>query len=96
MAMFEIVAFEDRTPYANMDVTAEDAVMSYVNMCKKYVNPKYTRKGDVSTDSGSMYFTYSDNSGNDKAMFVMLIGQLTSEMIQLIRKELDRFYDVSF
>jgi hypothetical protein len=93
MNTFEIVAFEHGIPYDEKGTTTENAVKEYVAFCKKWLSPEYVPHAETHTSHGNMYFSYSDQTSDDKPMLLMLIGPLTGAMVIEIKRELEKLYE---
>jgi hypothetical protein len=86
----EIVVFENHIPYDHT-VVVENPIEQFIKMCKRYVNPEYVDKKDTDTCFGKTFVSYSDNSGGDKPMIVILMG-INEDMIPTIKNALDDIY----
>ena len=89
--MIEILAFEYQDLYDGEQPKPEDAVQTFLDMCKQYVNPKYIEKKNTEFIVGSTYIIYKDTSGGDKPMMIMMIGA-TEEMVNEIKKGVEELY----
>ena len=93
--MYEILAFEHNSMYDIQHAEApEEALKLFVEMCCMFVRPEYVEKNQTSFDSGHLYMSYADHSGNDKPMLIMLVGNITDEMVSDARAALDKLYVV--
>ena len=89
---YEVVVFENNAPYDSRKITD---LSSFVEICRYYMNPEYTEKEYVSLWHGGSFISYSDKSGNDKAMNIVLVGKLKPEDFKFIEEELKKFYETS-
>ena len=92
MDSYQILVFENHDIYDSLDVSAEDAVDQYVEMCAKYVRREYVPQEYTDFDYDKMYVKYSDRCGNDKPMMILMIGLTTPEMITRIKEGLRAIY----
>ena len=91
--MYEILAFEHNTIYdATSSETSENALDTFIEFCSEFVSPEYIPEDLTAFNSGRLYMTYADRSGNDKPMLVMLIGHITEEMISMACARLKKLY----
>jgi len=90
--MFEIVIYRNQSLYYTQDVSDEMAVKMFLSLCKFYINPEYVSEQEGHFVNGKMFVSYSDNSGGDKPMIVMLIGLITKGMIDDIQNGIKKFY----
>ena len=86
----EIVAFENNSLYDHTFVL-ENPIGKFIEMCKTYVNPKYIAEDSTETFFGHTFVSYSDSSGGDKPMNVILMG-ISEHMIPTIKKALKELY----
>ena len=92
--MYEILVFEHNSLYDYCTRgTSDTALHVFVEMCREFVNPEYVLENETSFDSGSLFMSYADRSGNDKPMLVLLIGTITEDMIALAGSELKKLYN---
>lgn len=89
---FEIIVFENRTIYDTKDITTETCIEDFINMCTKYIDPKYVSLGEVDLDDGKMFIIFSELSEDDKPMMIMLIGKITKEIFENITTKLEKIY----
>jgi len=82
--MFEIIVFENQDIYHLETIPdSKDPVLTYLELCKTYVNPEYVDESNTGFSYGNMWVSYSDRSGNDKPMIVFLIGDITPIIAQI-------------
>ena len=86
----EIVAFENNSPY-DQAIVLENPIGKFIEMCKRYVNPKYIAEENTEVFFGQTFISYCDSSGGDKPMMVMLMG-ISEHMIPTIKKALKDLY----
>lgn len=90
---YEIIVYEYNSPYNSETVTQENCVEIFLKMCRKYVDPEYVSEDQTNVDYGKHYFSYTDQSGGDKPMLVMLIGpKMTAGLIGEIKAGLKGLY----
>ena len=85
---FEIIIFENQSLY---DGTSEiqdekEAVKKFLDYCEEYL--QYSKEYTY-LSIGELYVSYADNSGGDKPLNILLIGKLTQESKDFIKKELN-------
>ena len=91
--MYEIISFEYNDIYDSDYVFGKDeAIETFIKHCKRYVNPEYISKENVSLSTGYTYICYADRSGGDKPMMVLMTGTFTGDMLTRIREALDDLY----
>jgi hypothetical protein len=93
MEDFEIAVFEysdlyDRSP----TVSADKVVAEFMKHYKEYLSPKYYPEDEVWFVRGRLFLSYSDKTGGDKPMTVMLIGQITNELVAEINTAVALLY----
>lgn len=89
---YEVIVFEDQSIYATAMIPKENLVEAFTNMCVEYVNPEYVPQTQTSLNFGKTFVSYSDRSGGDKPMIVLLTGirvdsVLISDIKGAIRKK---------
>lgn len=89
---YDILVYEHNSLYDTRDANRENVVNVFLDACREYVNPEYVGEDSVEFDSSSRYVSYSDRSGNDKPMLVILIGTITDEMLLCIEDGLKKLY----
>jgi hypothetical protein len=92
MEDYEILVYENNSMYDMRETDSANVVDVFLRMCKEFVNPEYVDKNSTEFDSSSKFVSYSDRSGNDKPMLVILIGTITDEMIVAIQDGLKKMY----
>ena len=90
--MYEIVVFENHSVYDGDYVSPDNVINVFVSYCKKYITPIEIEKEYTEFSWGHSYVSYKDNSGNDKPIMIMLIGQISLEMRCEIQLTLENFY----
>jgi len=91
---YEVIVYEYNSPYDSETVSIENCVEVFVKMCKKYVSPEYVSEDQTNVDYGKRYFSYSDHSGGDKPMLLILIGpKMTEGLVSEIKAGLKKFYE---
>jgi hypothetical protein len=90
--MFEIIVFENHCYYDGDIYDNTNVIEKYINVCKHYVNPEYVSEKEAYFTYGKLFVSYSDHSGGDKPMNVILVGEITEEMRGTIQEKLKKFY----
>lgn len=85
---FQIIIFEDQSLY---DGTSEiqdekEAIKKFLDYCEEYL---HYSKEYTSLTFGNLFVSYADNSGGDKPLNILLIGKITQESKDEIKKELN-------
>ena len=89
---YEILVYENNSIYDMREADSTNVLDVFLRMCKEFVNPEYVDKQSTEFDSSSKFVSYSDRSGNDKPMLVILIGTITDEMLVEITEGLKKMY----
>lgn len=90
---YEIIVFENHELYDSSYATMpEEAIMEFVKMCKKYVNPLYVSEEETRLTWSSKSIMYLDRGGSDKAMMVQLIGDIPGELYMVLHAEMKKLY----
>jgi hypothetical protein len=92
MTAYEIVVFQNHDIYTITTASEGTVVKTYLEYCKDYVSPEYIEEKETSLYNTKMLISYVDNSGGDKPCNVLLIGRITSELLEEIRKGVADFY----
>ena len=93
ISKMEVVVFENHSVYESEKVTDDDAVDLFIEMCRRYVSPEYLPKEATYLYNGNTFVTYTDISGGDKPMMVMIFGISQSDIFPNIQKGLQQMYD---
>jgi len=93
MPEYEIIVFENHEIYDLTTASELTVVSTYLDYCKQYVNPEYVQENETNLYNTKMMISYIDKSGGDKPCNVLLIGDITPELIYEIRKGLAEFYE---
>ena len=93
MPDYEIIVFENHEIYDLTTVSDLTVVKTYLDYCKQYVNPEYVEENETNLYNTKMMISYIDKSGGCKPCNVLLIGHISSELFEEIRKGLAKFYD---
>lgn len=88
----EVVVFENNTVYDGEKVNDDDAVELFISMCKRYVSPEDISQEATHLHNGGTFVTYSDISGGDKPMMVMIFGT-SPDMFEKIEAALQEMYE---
>ena len=90
---YEVIVFEDQSIYATAMIPKENLVEAFTNMCVEYVNPEYVPQTQTSLNFGRTFVSYSDRSGGDKPMIVLLTGiTVDSVLISAIKNAIRKKY----
>ena len=90
---YEVIVFEDQSIYATAMIPKENLVEAFTNMCVEYVNPEYVPQTQTSLNFGKTFVSYSDRSGGDKPMIVLLTGiTVDSVIISAIKNAIRKKY----
>ena len=90
---YEVIVFEDQSIYATAMIPKENLVEAFTNMCVEYVNPEYVPQTQTSLNFGKTFVSYSDRSGGDKPMIVLLTGiTVDSVLISAIKNAIRKKY----
>lgn len=84
---YEIATFEQSVLYDGTDtVEPENVTNEFMEQYKKHLSPKYYPEEEVKFSRGRLWLAYTDNTGGDKPMRVMLFGHITDELIAQIKE----------
>jgi len=90
---FEIVTFEYSDAYDRINtVKPEDVVKEFIRQYKTYLSPEFYPEEEVWFSRGRLWISYTDKTGGDKPMMVMLIGPITDELIAQINDAVAKLY----
>lgn len=90
---FEIVTFEYSDLYDGDDrVSAEEVVKAFVKQYVEHLSPEYYPEHEICFDRGRLWLSYQDKTGGDKPKHVMLIGQITDELVAEIKTAVSKLY----
>jgi hypothetical protein len=93
MPDYEIIVFENHEIYDVTTASELTVVSTYLDYCKQYVNPEYVQENETNLYNTKMMISYIDKSGSHKPCNVLLIGRISSELLEEIRRGLADFYD---
>lgn len=88
MNMFEIIAFEDQTPYDGYIVSKDTVVDTYIEQCRRF----YSSNADIRMCTGMYFISCCDRSGDDKPIQLMLIGAIDETLVCHIQNALTTLY----
>ena len=90
---FEICTFEYSDLYDGIDtVEPENVVKEFMKQYTRYLSPEYYPEEEVWFSRGRTWLAYSDKTGGDKPMKVMLMGPITDELIAQIKETVSKIY----
>jgi len=93
MADFEIAVFEYSDLYDGVPIVSADKVVEeFMKHYKRYLSPEYYPEDEVWFVRGRLFLSYSDKTGGDKPMTVMLIGSITEELVAEIEAAVAKLY----
>ena len=82
---FQIIIFEDQSLYNGTSEIQDEkeAIKKFLDYCEEYLHysKEYTH-----LSIGDLYVSYADNSGGDKPLNILLIGKLTEESKDFIKR----------
>jgi len=82
MEDFEIAVFEYSDLYDGVPtVPSTKVVEEFMKYYNRYLSPEYYPEDEVWFVRGRLFLSYSDKTGGDKPMTVMLIGCITDELV---------------
>ena len=93
METFEILAFEYQDLYDGEDTNLSNVVEKFVAFYKLYFVYCDTPKEYISFTTGKSFISYTDKTGGDKPIMLMLIGKLNETLIDEIKSEIEKFYN---
>ena len=90
---YEVIVFEYQDIYATAMIPKENLVEAFANMCVEYINPEYIPQSETRLNYGKTFVSYSDRSGGDKPMIVLLTGiTVDSVLISAIKNAIRKKY----
>ena len=93
METFEILAFEYQDLYDGEDTNLSNVVEKFVAFYKLYFINHEIPNEYISFTSGKSFISYSDKSGGDKPIMLMLVGNLNGTLINEIKLEIEKLYN---
>jgi len=93
MSLYQIIAFENHEVYDSQIVSSYNALEKYVKMCEKYVPPEFIIESETQFEFDTMYVKYTDKSGDDKPMMILMFGSFSIDMINHIKIGLKKIYN---
>lgn len=90
---YEIAVFEYSDLYDGAPILpADKVVQTFIEQFRRHLNPEYYPEDEVWFNRSRLWLSYRDKTGGDKPMTVMLIGQITDELVTEIKEAVDRLY----
>ena len=90
---FEIITFEYSDLYdGKYRVSAEEVVQAFMKQYVEHLSPEYYPEDEICFDRGRLWLSYVDKTGGDKPKHVMLIGQITDELVAEIQAAVSKLY----
>ena len=90
---YEVIVYENQDIYATAMIPKENLVEAFTNMCVEYINPEYIPQSEARLNYGKTFVSYSDRSGGDKPMIVLLTGiTVDSVLISAIKNAIRKKY----
>jgi hypothetical protein len=93
METFEILALEQHELYDGEITDSNNVLEEFVKFYKRYfINYELPRES-ILFNSSIMFISYTDKSGGDKPLMLMLIGKLNETLINKIKIEIEKLYE---
>jgi len=89
---FEIIVFEYATACDSEIIFKEEAIDTYIQYCKEYINPLKVQEKHIEITNGAMYIKYRDWSSS-KGRMIQMAGLFTNEMLIECKRRLKGLYD---
>jgi hypothetical protein len=90
---YEVIVYENQDIYSTAMIPKENLVEAFTNMCVEYVSPEYIPQSETRLNYGKTFVSYSDRSGGDKPMIVLLTGvTVNSDLISAIKNAIRKKY----
>jgi hypothetical protein len=90
---YEVIVYENQDIYSTAMIPKENLVEAFTNMCVEYVSPEYIPQSETRLNYGKTFVSYSDRSGGDKPMIVLLTGiTVDSVLISAIKNAIRKKY----
>jgi len=90
---FEIITFEYSDLYdGKYRVSAEEVVQAFMKQYVEHLSPEYYPEDEICFDRGRLWLSYADKTGGDKPKHVMLIGNITEELVAEITAAVSKLY----
>jgi hypothetical protein len=90
---YEVIVYENQDIYATAMIPKENLVEAFTNMCVEYISPEYIPQSETRLNYGKTFVSYSDRSGGDKPMIVLLTGiTVDSVLISAIKNAIRKKY----
>ena len=96
METFEILVLENQDLYDRLDCQRHEVVEKFVKKYYCYFDPAYYTEPSIRFERGKYYLRYTDNSGSEKPIVLMLIGHITDTLVSDLKNEVQEMYDSSF
>ena len=93
METFEILAFEENELYDGEITDSNNVLEEFVKFYKRYFIIYEIPRESISFNGGIMFISYSDKSGGDKPIMLMLVGKLNETLINEIKTEIEKLYN---
>lgn len=90
---YEIAIFEYSDLYdGDEDVSPDKVICEFVEHYTHYFISRNLDEGDVQLQRGRTWLSYTDKSGGDKPMTLMLMGSITEEIVANLEEAVAKLY----
>jgi hypothetical protein len=90
---YEIAIFENSNLYdGDEDVSPDKVICEFIEHYKHYLWPGDVAEEDVMFQKGRTWLSYTDKSGGDKPMTVMLVGPITDNLVMDLEEAVAKVY----
>jgi hypothetical protein len=90
---YEIAIFEYSDLYSgDSDVSADKVICEFIEYYKQYFDPHDYKEEDVMFQKGRTWLSYTDKSGCDKPITIMLVGPITDNLAMDLEEAVAKLY----
>jgi hypothetical protein len=90
---YEIAIFEYSNLYSgDEDVSPDKVICEFVEHYTHYFDPRYYEEEDVMFQKGRTWLSYTDKSGGDKPITIMLVGLITDNLVMDLEEAVAKVY----
>jgi hypothetical protein len=90
---YEIAIFEYSDLYSgDADVSPDKVICEFIEYYMRYFDPRYYEKEYVMFQKGRTWLSYTDKSGGDKPITIMLIGSITDNLVMDLEEAVAKVY----
>ena len=93
MDKFEVIVFEQHDVYDRIECERNEVVKEILSRYNKYFDPDYITEPSIRFDWGKYYLSYTDNTGRNKPILLMLMGPINEHIISEIKTAIKGMYD---